>query len=112
MLTQAASFQGFIALVSILAAVLICLKADLIGRALRIMDHPDEKRKRHTHATPLVGGLAILVPLLIWLVGSILAGGVSDLHLSIALVLCAVGVGIVGLADDQSSMSPLSRILL
>ena len=102
-------FLGFVA---IAAALLICLNAETLGRRLGVMDHPDNQRKNHAKATPLVGGIGILLPLFIWLVGALLSGVVGDKQTLSVLMLGAAGVGLVGFADDQTPISPLSRILL
>src|SRR5712672_1102804 len=102
----------FLAFVAIAAALLICLNADTLGKRLGVMDHPDNDRKNHTKATPLVGGIGILLPLLIWLAGAFLSGVVGDKEVLSVLMLGAAGVGLVGFADDQTPITPLSRILM
>jgi UDP-GlcNAc:undecaprenyl-phosphate/decaprenyl-phosphate GlcNAc-1-phosphate transferase len=101
----------FLDVIAIAACWLICINADAIGRRLRVMDYPDRARKNHPQPTPLVGGIGILVPLLIWLAGVLVAGDVIDSRFASMLILCAAGVGLAGFADDQTSTSPLSRIL-
>jgi UDP-GlcNAc:undecaprenyl-phosphate GlcNAc-1-phosphate transferase len=76
------------------------------------MDHPDNERKNHSKATPLVGGIGILLPLLIWLTGALLSGVTGDRQVLSVLMIGAAGVGLVGFADDQAPITPLSRILL
>jgi len=99
-------------LIAAAAATVICLNAETIGRRIGVMDHPDNRRKTHAKATPLVGGIGILVPLLIWLGAALLSGAFKNSPEFSALALCAAGVGLVGFADDQTPISPLSRILL
>jgi len=101
----------FLDFIAIAAAWLICVNAEAIGRRLHVMDNPDRERKNHLHPTPLVGGIAILVPLLIWLVGALMADSLPDQRFVSMLILCAAGVGLAGFADDQTSTTPLSRIL-
>ena len=101
-----------LALLAIAGALLICWYAHPVGRLLRVMDWPDGDRKCHTQATPLVGGIAILVPLSIWLGANLCTTPAADPHLFEALLLCAAGVGVTGFADDQAPISPLSRMLL
>jgi UDP-GlcNAc:undecaprenyl-phosphate GlcNAc-1-phosphate transferase len=101
----------FIDVIAIAAAWLICINANAIGRRLMIMDHPDNARKTHSVPTPLVGGIGILVPLLIWIVGAVMAGVLRDQQFAAMVVLCASGVGLAGFADDQTNTTPLSRIL-
>ena len=101
----------FIDIVAIAASWLICINANAIGRRLTVMDHPDSARKIHSVPTPLVGGIAILVPLLIWIAGAVTAGVFSDRQFAAMVALCASGVGLAGFADDQTNTTPLSRIL-
>ena len=108
MLSMLSIFLGLIAGASTL---LICVNAETIGKRLHIMDRPDNRRKRHAKDTPLVGGVGILLPLLIWVMGALMTGLVADNGILAALMLCAVGVGLIGFADDQVSIRPLTRIL-
>ena len=101
----------FLDFIAIAAAWLICANAESVGRRLHVMDNPDRERKSHPQPTPLVGGIGILVPLLIWLAGALMAGILTDQRFASMLILCASGVGLAGFADDQTSTSPLSRIL-
>ena len=45
------------------AALAVALSANRLGRLLGVIDRPDSIRKTHLHDTPLVGGIAIVVPL-------------------------------------------------
>jgi UDP-GlcNAc:undecaprenyl-phosphate GlcNAc-1-phosphate transferase len=88
----------------------VCFNADAIGRWLDVMDHPDAQRKHHAMSTPQVGGIALILPLLIWAIGRYFWAPVDDTLLMQATILCAAGVGLIGFADDQSSTTPLSRV--
>src|SRR6476646_456910 len=101
----------FLGAVAAVSTLLICLNAETIGNRLRIMDRPDNRRKRHTKDTPLVGGVGILLPLLVWIAGALMTGLVADNGTLAALMLCATGVGLIGFADDHASVAPLTRIL-
>lgn len=102
----------FLESIAVAAAFLICLSARPIGVWLGVMDHPNLHHKNHTHATPSVGGIGILVPLMLWLTGCLASGLLPDTNLLVALLLCASGVGVMGFADDQTPTSPSARILL
>jgi UDP-GlcNAc:undecaprenyl-phosphate GlcNAc-1-phosphate transferase len=104
-------FFFFLASMAGAASLLICVNAAAIGRRLAVMDKPDSRRKNHPQETPLVGGIAILLPLLIWLYGALFSGVMSDGQSLLLLMVCAAGVGLVGFADDQTPITPLSRIL-
>src|SRR2546423_5617466 len=90
---------------------LICINAKAIALRLHVMDIPDHKRKSHSQPTPLVGGMGILLPLFLWLGAAVLIGVYEDRQFASMLMLCGAGVGLAGFADDQTSTSPLSRIL-
>ena len=102
----------FLGVIAGVFALIICLNAETIGNRLRIMDRPDNDRKRHSKDTPLVGGVAIFAPLLIWVAGTVMTGLTADHATLAALILCAAGVGVVGFADDQATIAPSTRILL
>lgn len=107
----AAPADGAILFAALVASLLILFNARLIGQTLEIMDLPDGQRKRHAAATPLVGGLAIMVPLVLWAGVSLLWLPQPDLRLMQAVLLCGAGATLVGYADDQRSTSPSSRLL-
>lgn len=88
----------------------ILANARVIGETLNIMDHPDGLRKIHAKATPLVAGLAILVPLFLWCASSIFLRLISDTRTLLVVLVCGAGATLVGYADDQSSTSPSSRL--
>jgi UDP-GlcNAc:undecaprenyl-phosphate GlcNAc-1-phosphate transferase len=96
---------------ALMVSILILTNAKVVGEKLDIMDLPDNFRKRHTRVTPLVGGLAVMVPLVLWC-GLMFASGPSlDQKLFMVIGLCGAGVTLVGYADDQSSTSPSSRLM-
>ncbi len=99
------------ALLAFAATLFICCNAENIAHALGVIDHPDHGRKSHIEATPLVGGIAILVPLLLWLGGKLLSDSPINSALYTALLVSGGGVAAVGLADDQTSISPSSRLI-
>jgi UDP-GlcNAc:undecaprenyl-phosphate GlcNAc-1-phosphate transferase len=106
------AFSGLILFVSVLTAIVVCLNARAIGTQLGVMAHPDSVRKRHLAPTPQVGGIAILLALCAWLAGMLWSGAPLERPLLFALLACALGVGLVGFADDQREMTPFSRMLL
>src|SRR5258708_38261435 len=76
------------------------------------MDQRNNERKNHAKTTQQVGGMGIVLSLLIWLAGALLSGMVGDKETLSVLMIGAAGVGLVGFADDQAPITPLSRILL
>lgn len=91
-------------------SLIICVNADLIGRRLKVMDYPDSERKRHGRPTPQVGGIAITLALA-FLATAMLMTGYGDTPLLLCVLLCGAGAALVGFADDQSSTTPLARLL-
>jgi UDP-GlcNAc:undecaprenyl-phosphate GlcNAc-1-phosphate transferase len=94
---------------ALVPALAICLGAKPLGRALSVVDLPDGERKHHSGATPLVGGIAVIISLALWCAASYLTGGPYDWPLLQAILLCGTGVALVGFADDQSTTLPLAR---
>lgn len=88
----------------------ICLMADRIGAFLGILDAPDSSRKLHDRTTPLVGGLAVVVPIVC--AGPWLAGSAEVLQLFAVLAAVASGFLAIGFIDDRQHLPPLVRLLL
>lgn len=103
--------DGALLFAALAAALLILPNARAIGETLGVMDMPDKVRKKHAHPTPLVGGLAIMVPLVLWAAASLIWSAPPDPKFLQAVMLCGAGATLVGYADDQSSTSPSSRLL-
>jgi len=84
-----------------------------IGERLGVVDHPDNGRKNHARATPLVGGIAIMIPLLLWSGCAYfwpdLAGGTP---VPLAVLVCGGGAALVGFIDDRSPVSATARLLI
>lgn len=103
-----------IAILSALCAIatgLLCWFAQPICARLGLLDIP-EGRKQHKTATPLVGGIVlILVILPLTIVASLLP---DDTHTRAMLVyvLATMGIAMVGIADDRHSLSARARIIL
>lgn len=104
------------ALGSGLFAMLVGLNARYLGRRFGLLDFPDRAggRKRHRHVTPLMGGAAVLVPVIAVLLamslgfGAIPAGLGRDMAVIGALTAVFYGVG---LADDRLELSPRFRLI-
>src|ERR1700733_1474339 len=96
----------------ILISVAICLFAMPIAKRLAIVDYPDGDRKGHPVPTPMVGGIAIMVPLVLWCMARIAESGGVVNKLLVATALCGGATAVVGFIDDQRSVSPVARLLL
>jgi UDP-GlcNAc:undecaprenyl-phosphate GlcNAc-1-phosphate transferase len=111
MLAGWSELSGFTFFTALTVAVVICVCARPIAEQFNVFAHPDALRRRHSLATPQVGGIAILLALTIWLSATLFTNQPTDKPLFYAVLLCGMGVGLVGFADDQSHTSPTARVL-
>jgi UDP-GlcNAc:undecaprenyl-phosphate GlcNAc-1-phosphate transferase len=86
-----------------------CTFADRLGHALGVIDHPDGARKIHARPTPLVGGIALMGPLLV------IIGMQFSQHPESAAILTALAIAIVGFVglgwyDDRHHLTPATRL--
>ncbi len=95
--------------VSLTLTAAICCYAKVFGRVTKLVDKPDRVRKLHETETPLIGGLAVLVP----------SFTVSAFYLvqyvHVPYIIAAVGASaftmLVGVIDDRWGLSPVWRIV-
>jgi UDP-GlcNAc:undecaprenyl-phosphate GlcNAc-1-phosphate transferase len=90
--------------------LLLCVSAPTIASVLGVVDHPDGRRKKHAAPTPLIGGLAIVAPFIVYCVAMAL-DNVGD-RLYPALALTSAAFFALGLADDQHDVKPKYRLAL
>jgi UDP-GlcNAc:undecaprenyl-phosphate/decaprenyl-phosphate GlcNAc-1-phosphate transferase len=95
-----------------LMSMAICLFAMPIAQKLNIVDYPDGDRKGHAQPTPMVGGIAIIVPLILASGARILSTDGSPSRLLIACIVCGGATAVVGFIDDQRTVSPSARLVL
>ncbi|MGH6897228.1 MAG: MraY family glycosyltransferase [Geminicoccaceae bacterium] len=94
-----------------LTVVAFCSLAGPVGRLLGVIDYPDGGRKSHARPTPMVGGIALMVPLLlVALVESIGHRGDGDIFNSLLLV--GGGFLVLGWYDDRHHIQPAVRLLV
>ena len=86
----------------------VCVWAVPIGRALGVLDSPDGQRKIHKQETPLVGGIAILVPVVIGSAISALATVYSPLYGALSAAIFAFLL--LGFLDDRTHIHPALRL--
>jgi UDP-GlcNAc:undecaprenyl-phosphate GlcNAc-1-phosphate transferase len=89
-------------------ALILLVEAAPLANLLGVVDRPDNVRKKHLKETPLIGGIAIIVPLLFWSALHLTAP--SDALLTLAVMTCGGGAALIGFLDDRSSMSPVARL--
>jgi UDP-GlcNAc:undecaprenyl-phosphate/decaprenyl-phosphate GlcNAc-1-phosphate transferase len=92
--------------------LLLCLNANRIGAYLKVMDIPTG-RKQHKSATPLLGGVALLVAFVPVALLYILSAASERWVGSLLIWLASVAImAVVGLADDRHSLSPRLRLTI
>jgi UDP-GlcNAc:undecaprenyl-phosphate GlcNAc-1-phosphate transferase len=77
-----------------------------IARRTGLLDSP-AGYKAHAKPTPYLGGLAVLVA---WLVAVLVLGEGAGRYWP--LLLCTVGIAVVGTIDDRRNLSPLLRVAI
>jgi UDP-GlcNAc:undecaprenyl-phosphate/decaprenyl-phosphate GlcNAc-1-phosphate transferase len=94
-----------------LSVVTCCSLAGPLGRILGVIDYPDGGRHGHARPTPLVGGIALMVPLVLVALAESVWYGPSG---SIFLILAIGGLGflLLGWYDDRDHVPPLVRLLI
>ncbi|MBI1329827.1 MAG: hypothetical protein GC166_07980 [Alphaproteobacteria bacterium] len=102
--------HGLVLFASLVICIALCVVAKPLGAKLGVLAYPGGRR-RHAEPTPQVGGIAMIVPLVIWCAGALFADAGRDENLLFAIALCGAGVALIGFADDQKETSPLSRTL-
>lgn len=88
----------------------VCFVAQPLARALNVMDMPDgvNGRKRHARPTPLVGGLAVMIPVLAALF--FLQPGFHSFSAFVGIATLVVLL--IGFFDDRYHLSPSLRLAL
>jgi UDP-GlcNAc:undecaprenyl-phosphate/decaprenyl-phosphate GlcNAc-1-phosphate transferase len=94
-----------------LSVVTCCSLAGPIGRILGVIDYPDGGRHGHARPTPLVGGIALMVPLfLVALAEAVWYGPFGSIFLILAIG--SVGFLLLGWYDDRDHVPPTVRLLI
>ncbi|MEM7023573.1 MAG: MraY family glycosyltransferase [Pseudomonadota bacterium] len=82
-----------------------------LGRLLGVIDYPDGGRHGHSRPTPLVGGIALMVPLLlVALAEAIWYGALGGIFA--ALTIGGLGFLLLGWYDDRDHVPPGVRLLI
>lgn len=97
-------------IVTVIFAGLVCSFGDAIGRGCGLIDRPDGRRKLHARATPLVGGIAIALPVASAAFWYGATTEFTPLFVTIGVVVLAFLI--LGLADDRHHTPPVWRLLL
>lgn len=79
----------------------------ILGHKTGLLDRPDSRRKLHTGATPLTGGIAIFVGFL----STMILGGHFSYEMKNILIASSI-IFIMGVIDDYRGLSAVVRILV
>jgi UDP-GlcNAc:undecaprenyl-phosphate GlcNAc-1-phosphate transferase len=91
------------------ATLVICLFARPLAVRLKVMDVPDAVRKHHAAPTPLIGGLAIVLPM----IGVAVFFAVDSGSGIFVRLIISIGVSfLIGYADDRFDVSPAIRLFM
>jgi UDP-GlcNAc:undecaprenyl-phosphate GlcNAc-1-phosphate transferase len=105
----------FLALSGAAVAALVGRHAMAIGQRLQLLDFPDPAggRKLHATVTPLVGGVALLVAVLVaGFTLLALAPAEGERPALIWFLVTVTGMAMVGLADDRFGLTARTRLLV
>lgn len=83
-------------------SIVVCGLALVLGRRLRVVDHPDDDLKTHSRPAVPLGGVGIMAGLHVglWLAGAF----------DLALLVATLVVWVMGLVDDLLGLSPVVRL--
>lgn len=90
-------------------AFFVCLFARTIAQSIGVIDAPDSDRKLHRQPTPLVGGLAVMIPVLF--AGAAFAEEFTE-PVYLVTWLLALFFLAVGLFDDRNHVPASRRLTL
>lgn len=91
-----------------LISLLVGLWALALGRRLGVIDRPDQPHKTHDRPTPLVGGFAIALPLLVYCGLSLWQDPGSRLYAALSVTIG--GAFFMGFFDDRRQLPSLFRL--
>ena len=94
-----------------LSVVACCSFAGPVGRLLGVIDYPDGGRKSHARPTPMVGGIALMVPLLLVALARTALGG-APVGVFATLVVVGLGFLVLGWYDDRQHAPPGARLVV
>jgi len=95
--------------VSTALTVILCSCARAFGHATQLLDRPDGLLKLHAAETPLVGGLALLIPT--FLVSTVYLLKFQDVPFMLVALIAASITLVVGVIDDRIGVSPRWRLV-
>jgi UDP-GlcNAc:undecaprenyl-phosphate GlcNAc-1-phosphate transferase len=88
----------------------ICFFGQGVGRRLKVMDFPDGSRKLHAEPTPLVAGMAVMVPPVV--VGLVQSQITEWRPLYLCIALASAFLVVLGYLDDRRQIRALLRLAI
>ena len=90
-------------------SLIVALNAQFIGTSLGVIDHPLRSHKTHDKPTPLVGGFAVVLPLLTY---CMIVWWVQPQSVGHAVFAFAIGGAFgLGFMDDRNQLPSLFRLI-
>jgi len=106
---NAIEIAGAVGALALSLAILV--NAEPIGRRLGVIDYPDNRRKLHARATPLIGGIAMIVPLLVWsMLGYFWPVFAEGGRVPLSVLICGGAAALIGFLDDRTPASAVARL--
>jgi UDP-GlcNAc:undecaprenyl-phosphate GlcNAc-1-phosphate transferase len=103
--------------VAFVSSVILTAIARVVATRIGLVDQPDAHRKMHVHSTPLGGGIAVLLSVLItigaaWFAPSAWGAVIGQSSSELAFVAMAVALlAVVGLIDDFKAIRARQKLL-
>lgn len=100
-------------LFTFITALLLTWAMKKIATHYNIVDIPDSDRKKHTIATPLLGGVAIFIALglSLYIGREIILAGNLEVHHWMGVLIGGILLMIGGLIDDIKKLSPAKQLI-
>ena len=94
--------------VSTMVTAALCIYARAFGAATDLIDRPDGVLKLHSAETPLIGGLALLLPS--FTVSFVYFSQAAPTSFMVVALTAALVILVVGVIDDRYGLSPVFRL--
>src|SRR5262245_27311162 len=89
---------------------MICFYAEPLARKMGLLDRPDGILKLHKNETPLMGGIALLIPSLLVSIPFLTTMSLGDEPFMAVALSAAVAALMVGILDDVKGLTPKLRL--
>lgn len=100
----------FLFIASAFFSFFVCFYAEPIGKKLSVIDFPDGKRKLHDLPVPLIGGIAIMIPLIV--VSALMSIFTDFTKLYLFLAAAILALFLLGFFDDRRGLPATIRLAI